>query len=256
MICCPVPLHFAGGTLCAGLGLLVISAYYLRAWRGLQDRANVIACCIPKVEVSLGRHQWPELRYLQWGVSSSVLFFMLAGAADTENDWLFRMSDGVLCSVVFRDVWSGICLLVESLERARVAAQESKGRFAAFIYSTRRPLASARTGSHAPGGNACGEDRETPQALAITVIGSATPFALGLDCSSVLLPVEGPKPRRSDVTGDFDGFVFFNHSCGCRFQLLVDNLPNSTPTGTSSLGNWDSQRRLLLSLGATRRVEG
>lgn len=103
MICSLVPQHFAGGTLCAGLGLLVISAYYLRAWRSLQDRTNVIACCIPKVQISLGRPHWPELRYLQWGVSSSVFFFMLAGAADTENDWLFRLTGCLMgfCAALF-----------------------------------------------------------------------------------------------------------------------------------------------------------
>lgn len=132
MICSLVPLHFAGGTLCAGLGLLVISAYYLRAWRSLQDRANVIACCIPKVQVSLGRHQWPELRYLQWGVSSSVLFFMLAGAADTENDWLFRLTGclmGFCAALSFAMLGVGfVCLwnlwkeLAWQLKRAKVGS--------------------------------------------------------------------------------------------------------------------------------------
>ena len=87
-----VPGHLVGGTVSAGIGLLVIAAYYVRAWRSLQDRLKVIASCMPNVQVSLGRQHWPELRYLQWGVSSSVLFFMLAGAANAENDWLLRLT--------------------------------------------------------------------------------------------------------------------------------------------------------------------
>lgn len=103
MIYSLVPRHFVGGILCAGIGLLVISVHYLRAWLSLQDRANVIARCIPNTLVSLGRQQWPEPRYLQWGVFSSVLLFMLAGAANAENDWLFRLTGFLMgfCAALF-----------------------------------------------------------------------------------------------------------------------------------------------------------
>lgn len=81
--------HYARGTLCAGIGLFVIAAYYARAWRNLRNGPEIAVT--PDTRVSPARQHWPELRVLQWGVLSSVFFFMLAGAADTENDWLFRL---------------------------------------------------------------------------------------------------------------------------------------------------------------------
>lgn len=97
------PRHFVGGTLSAGVGLLIIAAYYLHAWRKLQNSPKVLASCIPETRVSLGRQRWPELRYLQLGVLSSVMFFALAGAADTENDWLFRLTGCLMgfCAALF-----------------------------------------------------------------------------------------------------------------------------------------------------------
>lgn len=120
MIYSIVPRHFLGGTLCAGTGLLVISAYYLRVWHSLQDRAT------------LGNQHWPDLRYLQWGVLSSVLFFMLAGAADTENDWLFRLVGvlmgfcaALLCAmfaVGFVALWNLWKELVWQLKNAKIGS--------------------------------------------------------------------------------------------------------------------------------------
>ena len=95
--------HFVASTLSAGIGLLVIAAYYVHAWRSLQDRSKVIASCTPNTLVSLGRQQSPELLCLQRGVLLSVIFFMLAGAADTENDWLFRVTGSLMgfCAALF-----------------------------------------------------------------------------------------------------------------------------------------------------------
>lgn len=86
--------HCARGTLCAAIGLLVIAAYYVHAWRNLRN--GPVLAVTPDAPVSPGRQHWPELRHLQWGVLSSVLLFMLAGAADTENDWLFRLVGGLM----------------------------------------------------------------------------------------------------------------------------------------------------------------
>lgn len=77
------------GTLCAGVGVIFIAAYYVRAWRGLRSRPE--PSLAPCSSVSSGIQSWPELRYLQWGILASVLFFVLAGAADAANDWLDRV---------------------------------------------------------------------------------------------------------------------------------------------------------------------
>jgi hypothetical protein len=81
--------HYPRGTLCAAIGLIVIAAYYVRAWREL--RGSSASSLIPDTPVLPGSQTWPELRYLKWGLALSVLFFMLAGAADAENDWLDRL---------------------------------------------------------------------------------------------------------------------------------------------------------------------
>jgi hypothetical protein len=80
---------FPRGTLCAGIGLIIIAAYYLRAWHGLRGRSA--SSLTPYTSVSPGSQPWPELRYLQYGMLASVLFFVLAGAADAPNDWLDRL---------------------------------------------------------------------------------------------------------------------------------------------------------------------
>ncbi len=77
------------GTLCAGVGLAIIAAYYVRAWRDLQGRTE--SSLTADSAVSPRRQSCPELRYLQWGMLASVVFFMLAAVADTTNDWLDRL---------------------------------------------------------------------------------------------------------------------------------------------------------------------
>jgi hypothetical protein len=92
--------HFPQGTLCAFIGLMFLSAYYLRAWGKVQSgrRPNVAS----DTGVSLGGQRWPEVRYLQWGTFFSVVFLMLAGAADTENDWVMRLTGSLmgLCAAI------------------------------------------------------------------------------------------------------------------------------------------------------------
>jgi hypothetical protein len=77
------------GTLCAWIGLIIISAYYVRSWRNLRGQSQ--SSLTPDTLITLGTQPLPEIRYLQWGMLASVLFFMLAGAADAANDWLYRL---------------------------------------------------------------------------------------------------------------------------------------------------------------------
>lgn len=74
------------GTLCAGIGLIIIAAYYMRALKYLRGRPD--SSLVPDTLVSPGSQTWPKLRYLQRGILASVFFFMLSGAADSANDWL------------------------------------------------------------------------------------------------------------------------------------------------------------------------
>lgn len=80
---------FPQGTLCAFLGLVFVSSYYLRARSKLRETLKLSAEHPPS-DFSDG-HPWPELRYLQVGAASSVALFLLAGAADAGHDWLERL---------------------------------------------------------------------------------------------------------------------------------------------------------------------
>jgi len=91
---------YARGTLYAGIGLVVIAAYYIRAWRQLRARAE------PHLSDNLlpiERRPWTELRYLRWGMSASLLFFMLAAAAEAPNDWVYELTGCLvgLCAALF-----------------------------------------------------------------------------------------------------------------------------------------------------------
>jgi hypothetical protein len=77
------------GTLCAAVGLIIIAAYYVRAWGDLRGKSE--SSVSPDTAVSFGGQPLPELRYLKWGTTASVLFFIVAGAADAGNDWLDRL---------------------------------------------------------------------------------------------------------------------------------------------------------------------
>jgi len=119
--------RFPRGTLIAEIGLLVTAVYYLHAWRCLRSSELTNN---PDTRALFGRHSWPELRYLQWGGFSSVLLFMLAGAADEENDWLFRLVGALMgfCAALFFAMfavgfvalWSLWSQLVWQLKRARI----------------------------------------------------------------------------------------------------------------------------------------
>src|SRR4029077_6948619 len=63
------------GTLCARVGLIIVAAYYLRAWRGLRGRSA--SSLTPYTSVAPGSQPWPEHRYLQYGMLAPVLFFVL-----------------------------------------------------------------------------------------------------------------------------------------------------------------------------------
>jgi hypothetical protein len=80
---------FPRGTLCALVGLALISFYYRYAWRKLRNAPEQLSEAVPAA-ISASR-AWPELRYLQIGAASSVALFLLVGAADVENDWLYRL---------------------------------------------------------------------------------------------------------------------------------------------------------------------
>src|SRR5260370_4215034 len=71
---------YARGTLCAGVGLIIIAAYYVRAWRDLRGRSA--SSLTADTWVSPDSQPRPELSYFQWGMLASARFFMLAGAAD------------------------------------------------------------------------------------------------------------------------------------------------------------------------------
>jgi hypothetical protein len=105
--------HYAWGLLSAEIGLLVVAAYYLRAWREL--RGSSAPSLISDTPASPGNQPWPPLHYLKWGVALSVLFFMLAGAADTENNWLDRLvgcSNGFCAAIFFGMFGLGFVFLV------------------------------------------------------------------------------------------------------------------------------------------------
>lgn len=80
--------QFPRGTICAVVGFGFIAAYYLRAWRKVSNPEPPSAPNPPGFPES---PPWSETRYLQWGTGLSILIFVLAGAADAENDWLDRL---------------------------------------------------------------------------------------------------------------------------------------------------------------------
>jgi hypothetical protein len=121
---------YARGTLCAGVGLTVIVVYYVRAWRLLQARSEPFIS--PDNLLSTESHRWPELRYLKRGMFASVLFFMLAVAAEAPNDWLYRLTGcligfcaaisfafGGLAMVSLANLWKELVL---QLKQARIGS--------------------------------------------------------------------------------------------------------------------------------------
>jgi hypothetical protein len=85
---------FPRGTLCAFVGLALISLYYRNAWRQLGKAVEPPSEPV-RLESPDGQ-SWPELRYLQIGAALSVAVFVLAGAADLGKEWLDQLRGAIL----------------------------------------------------------------------------------------------------------------------------------------------------------------
>src|SRR5262249_18497925 len=130
-----------------------------------------------------------------------------------------RLSNGVLCSSVFRHVWSGVCIFVLSLAGASVTVQESQDQIAASLFPTRDFLAGSWPGSDSLFRNG---RRENSNAAEKTNAG----ITAGLDRNGFRRPLDGPKPCRLDAAGHSHGLVFRNRGCCGCFRLLVDHSPD------------------------------
>ena len=93
--------QFPNGTLIAGIGLFIVRTYYVRVSRSLQQISETPGT--PDAPYQPEKPSWPELRYLQWGVFVSVVFFIFVGAADTGGDWLLALTGCLLgfCAALF-----------------------------------------------------------------------------------------------------------------------------------------------------------
>ena len=80
---------FPRGTLCAFLGLVLISFYFRHVRQKLRKAPEMPG--EPDSSAASSSQRWPELRYMQAGAALSVAVFLIAGAADTANDWLARL---------------------------------------------------------------------------------------------------------------------------------------------------------------------
>ena len=85
---------FPRGTLCAFVGLALISLYYRNAWRQLGKAVEPPSETV-RLESPDGQ-SWPELRYLQIGAALSVAVFVVAGAADLGKEWLDQLRGAIL----------------------------------------------------------------------------------------------------------------------------------------------------------------
>jgi hypothetical protein len=126
------------GTLCAAVGLTMIAAYYLHAWRDLRGRSE--SSLTPYIPLSSGSQRWPELRYLQWGILVSVLFFVLAGAADAANDWLDRLVGCLmgLCAALGVGMFGAVFVSLANLWK-ELLLQLKKAKVGSLLFSL--PLA-------------------------------------------------------------------------------------------------------------------
>jgi hypothetical protein len=89
-----IPARFVRGTVIAELGLFFVGAYYLKVWRRLgRSPQPPVAPGPPFPPEEL---PWPELRFLQVGISVSVVLFMLAAAADGGGDWVTALSRSLM----------------------------------------------------------------------------------------------------------------------------------------------------------------
>ena len=80
---------FPRGTLCAFLGLVLISFYFRHARQKLRKAPEIPGEPLPSA-VSTSQ-AWPELRHMQAGAALSIAVFLIAGAADVANNWLDRL---------------------------------------------------------------------------------------------------------------------------------------------------------------------
>jgi hypothetical protein len=80
---------FPRGTLCAFLGLVLISLYFRFARQKLRKAPQMLG--EPDSSAVSTSQSWPELRHMQAGATLSIAVFLIAGAADAANNWLDRL---------------------------------------------------------------------------------------------------------------------------------------------------------------------
>ena len=165
---------------------------------------------------------------------------MLAGAADEENDWLFRLVGALMgfCAALFFAMfavgfvalWSLWSQLVWQLKRARIGP---------LLVSS--PLAivwlGLGLGVFLMFGILLEKIEKLAPFFAIPIIEAVACFDMALAFQDVRQPMRGQKLCGSHVTADSDGFIFCNHDCCCCVRLLVDNWPNHTFIGAFSFRN-------------------
>ncbi len=91
------PQIYRQGSIIAVTGLLATGVYYDLAWRSLKQRL-----LIPH-PANLEPRPWNAFQYFYWGLGASVLCFLLAGAADTQPNFLDHLVGLLmgLCGVIF-----------------------------------------------------------------------------------------------------------------------------------------------------------
>jgi hypothetical protein len=124
------PTLYRHGTIFAAVSFCALAVYYDLAWRSLKHR--LIVSLPPNVEP----RPWSALQYLAWGVGSSVLCFMLAGAADTPTflDHVVGALMG-LCGTVFAFLFGFGLVALWSLWRESIQQLKGELRFRRYIQS-------------------------------------------------------------------------------------------------------------------------
>ena len=238
--------RYARGTLCAGVGLIIIAVYYVRAWHELRGRSE---SSLPAgTSVSPESQFGPELRYLQWGMLASVLFFMLAGAADAASDWLDRLVGCLMgfCAAIGIGMFGVGFVCLANLWKELVL-QLKNAKISSLLLSI--PLAVI--------GLALGLGVFVALGMFLTKLSDIPDpaAAVGHNCRNVLQPLEGTNPCRSDVATDSDGLFFCHHHYCCRFCFFVDILPNRAAAGHLPKRHRNSQCHVLFSVGSFRSPE-
>jgi hypothetical protein len=120
---------FPHGTVCAFLGLAAISAYYAKLWATLRKSAPLTT---ESPETPQGRRAVQgEMRFLQVGISCSVVVYMLVGAFDSPSGGLMTLTGALfgLCGALavvaagvgFVALWNLWKELDLQLRQARIA---------------------------------------------------------------------------------------------------------------------------------------